>query len=122
MDIISCLTQQNLYQRLGLKTNEVSGEELHVSLKKRMASLRNSRHEITAREFEIAEDMLFEAYKTLSDREKRASYDQSLLTKSRWKGAPDSRLTATGTLIDEPVPEVLKQRAQSTTADLIGKY
>ncbi len=78
VDVIEILLSQNLYERLGLKTNRVSFGQIHTAYNARLNLLHNCRQELTEEEAAQAESMIDAAYAELSDRSRRTNYDSQL--------------------------------------------
>lgn len=77
--IVDCLLKQNLYQRLGLKTNIVSLGELESAYRSRVALLRDNPSGLTVEELRHAKKLLDEAILTLRISASRYVYDEKLM-------------------------------------------
>lgn len=78
VDIVDCLLRQNLYQRLGLKTNIVCRGELESAYRARLVLLENCQAELTQDDMRKARGLLDEAINRLRDSASRAAYDEEL--------------------------------------------
>lgn len=88
------LEAQNLYQRLGLKTNAVDTEKIRRSYLKRCLLLKECAAEIDGETAKAAERLLKEAHDVLCDPSRRQGYDRDLEARTRWRGTPSRRAAA----------------------------
>jgi hypothetical protein len=82
LNIVDVLLKQNLYERLGLKSNLASMGRIHRAYNARLNLLYDCRSRMADKEMAQAESLLDDAYAILSDRSQRNQYDASLAGKT----------------------------------------
>ncbi len=85
LNVVDILLKQNLYERLGLKTNRASFGSIHWAYNARLNLLYGCRQRLSDEEIAQAESIINDAYSVLSDSAQRDKYDLQL------SGKPDSR-------------------------------
>ncbi len=90
LNVVDILLKQNLYERLGLKSNRANCGCIHWAYNARLHLLYACRQKLSGEEMAQAESMIDEAYAVLSDSAQRDKYDSQL------SGNPDSSCERSG--------------------------